>query len=183
MKTVLKYLRPQLGRMFLGFTIKFSGTIFELFLPWALAYMLDEVVPLGDKGRIFLWGGLMVVCALVCAVCNITANQKAAGVARDTTRALRHDLYAHITHLSSAQIDHVGIPSLVSRLTTDSYNVHHMVGMIQRLGVRAPILLVGGILVTATLDAYLTLVLLMVVPLIGISVTFISRKGIPFICW
>lgn len=179
MKLVLKYLRPQMWRMIWGFTIKFSGTICELFLPWALAYMLDEIVPLGDKGRIFLWGALMVVCSLVCAVCNITANQKAAGVARDTTRALRHDLYARITHLSSAQIDHVGVPSLVSRLTTDTYNVHHMIGMIQRLGVRAPILLVGGILVTATLDAYLTLVLLMVVPLIGVSVTFISRKGVP----
>ena len=61
----------------------------------------------------------------------------------------------------------------------DTYNVHHMVGMIQRLGVRAPILLVGGILVTATLDAYLTLVLVLVIPLIGVSVMFISGKGVP----
>lgn len=179
MKTILRYLRPQLWRMMWGFTIKFIGTICELFLPWALAYMLDEIVPLGDTGRIFVWGGLMVLCSLLCAISNIKANQNASGVARDTTRKLRHDLYARITRLSSAQIDRVSVPSLVSRLTTDTYNVHQMIGMIQRLGVRAPILLVGGILVTATLDAYLTLVLILVIPLIGISVTFISRKGVP----
>ena len=179
MKTILRYLRPQLWRMMWGFTIKFIGTICELFLPWALAYMLDEIVPLGDTGRIFVWGGLMVLCSLLCAISNIKANQNASGVARDTTRKLRHDLYARITRLSSAQIDRVSVPSLVSRLTTDTYNVHQMIGMIQRLGVRAPILLIGGILVTATLDAYLTLVLILVIPLIGISVTFISRKGVP----
>ena len=61
MKTILRYLRPQLWRMMWGFTIKFIGTICELFLPWALAYMLDEIVPLGDTGRIFVWGGLMVL--------------------------------------------------------------------------------------------------------------------------
>ena len=179
MKMIAHYLRPHLKRVIWGLSVKFIGTICELFLPWALAYMLDEIVPIGDVGRIFLWGGMMVLCSLLCAVSNIKANQNASGVARDTTRTLRHDLYARITHLSSAQIDRVGVPSLVSRLTTDSYNVHQMIDRVQRLGVRAPILLVGGILVTATLDAYLTRVLLLVIPLIGISVTFISRKGVP----
>ena len=92
---------------------------------------------------------------------------------------MRHSLYRRIAYLSCAQIDKIGVPSLVSRLTTDTYNVHQLVGRAQRLGVRAPILLVGGLLMTLTLDVPSTLILLSVVPLIGISATVISMKGIP----
>ncbi len=179
MKKILEFLRPSYGRMAIGFLIKFIGTITELFLPWILSYMIDEVIPTGRVGQIFLWGGAMVVCSGICVWGNITANRKASAVARDTTRSLRHALFSRISYLSSAQIDRVTVPSLVSRLTTDTYNVHQMVGMIQRLGVRAPILLIGGLLVTLTLDAHLTLILATVIPLIGVSVTLISKKGVP----
>ncbi len=179
MRRILEFLRPCAGRMGLGFVIKFIGTIGELWLPWILTYMINNVVPQGRLGLIFLWGGLMVFCSAVCVAANITANRMASAVARDTTRAVRHSLYERIAYLSCAQIDKVGIPSLISRLTTDTYNVHQMVGMIQRLGVRAPIMLVGGILMTLTLDVPSTLVLLATVPLIGVSVTYVSMKGIP----
>ncbi len=179
MRRILDFLRPYYGRMALGFAIKFIGTITELFLPWILSYMIDDVIPTGRAGLIFLWGGAMVLCSAVCVWGNISANRKASAVARDTTRGVRHALFSSISYLSSAQIDQITVPSLVSRLTTDTYNVHQMVGMIQRLGVRAPILLIGGLMVTLTLDVQLTLILATVIPLIGVSVTFISRKGVP----
>ena len=179
MKHILNFLKPSFRRMALGFLIKFMGTISELWLPWILTYMLNEIVPRGHRGLIFLWGGLMILCSAVCVVSNVTANRMASAVARDTTRAVRHSLYSRIAYLSSAQIDSVGVPSLVSRLTTDTYNVHQMVGMIQRLGVRAPIMLIGGIFMTLTLDVPSTLILLLTVPLIGLSVTYVSMKGIP----
>lgn len=64
-------------------------------------------------------------------------------------------------------------------MTTDTYNIHQMIGMMQRLGVRAPILLLGGIFVTLTLEPVLSLVLLAVLPLIGLLVFAVSRKGSP----
>ena len=179
MKTILTFLKPRYRRMALGFLIKFVGTIGELWLPWILTHLINNIVPLGRMNLIFLWGGLMILCSAVCVVSNVTANRMASAVARDTTRAVRHSLYARIAHLSCAQIDRIGVPSLVSRLTTDTYNIHQMVGMIQRLGVRAPIMLVGGILMTLTLDVPSTLVLLATVPLIGVSVTYVSMRGIP----
>ncbi len=165
--------------MAVGLAIKFVGTIMELFLPWILSYMIDEVIPAGQMGHIFLWGGAMILCSVICVVGNISANRKASAVARDVTRSVRHDLFAKISYLSSAQIDQVTIPSLVSRLTTDTYNVHHLIGMVQRMGVRAPILLLGGLIVTLTLDVPLTLILALVIPLIGFAVISISKKGIP----
>lgn len=177
MKRILEFLRPMYGRIAWGLAIKFIGTISELFLPWILSYMIDDVIPLRRLDLVFVWGGAMLGCCVVCIAGNIVANRNAAAVARDSTRAIRHALYEKITYLSDAQIDRLGVPSLVSRLTTDTYNLHHMVGVVQRMGVRAPILVIGGILMTLTLDVPMTLVLAATVPLIGILVTLVSKKG------
>ena len=179
MRRILEFVRPHYAKMAVGLSIKFVGTIMELFLPWILSHMIDNVIPTGRIDHIFLWGGVMVLCSLICVWGNISANRRASAVARETTRSIRHALFAKISYLSSAQIDKITVPSLVSRLTTDTYNMHHMVGMAQRMGVRAPILLLGGLIVTLMQDAPLTAVLAVIVPLIGIAVTKISRKGIP----
>ena len=164
MKVILRYLRPYVPRMSLGIFIKFIGAVMELLLPWILSYMVDEVVPQRELGLILLWGGAMIVAALLALVTNIVANRMAAWVAQHTTQALRHDLFEKISYLSCSQIDRYSIPSLESRLTSDTYNVHQMIGMMQRMGVRAPILLLGGILITLTLDPVLTLVLVCTLP-------------------
>ncbi len=179
MRTIWKYVRPLTGRVAVTMLIKLIGTASELMLPWLLSYIIDDVVPQKSVGKIFLWGGAMVFFALLCVAGNVTANRKSAAVARDVTRCVRHDLYARIAYLSGAQVDAFSVPSLVSRLTTDTYNVHQMVGMVQRLGVRAPILLLGGIIITMFQDVPMALVLLATMPLIGISVTMVSVKGIP----
>ena len=177
MRRIMDFIRPLYGRIAVGLFIKFIGTVSELFLPWILSYMIDDVIPLRRTDLIFLWGGAMLVCCFACVIGNIVANRKASAVARDVTRSIRHALYERITALSEAQIDRVGVPSLVSRLTTDTYNLHQMVGMMQRLGVRTPILLLGGVGIAATLDVPMTLVMVAVIPLIGIFVTMVSRRG------
>ena len=165
--------------MALGLTIKFLGTIVELALPMILSFMIDDVVPTGDRGMIYKYGGVMFLCALTALVGNILANRVAARVARDTMESLRSALFTRISYLSSRQVDSFTIPSLESRLTSDTYNLHQTIGMMQRMGVRAPILLLGGIFVTVTLEPVLTLVLLSTLPFISIVVYFVSRKVIP----
>ena len=179
MKVILRYLRPYVPRMSLGIFIKFIGAVMELLLPWILSYMVDEVVPQRELGLILLWGGAMIVAALLALVTNIVANRMAAWVAQHTTQALRHDLFEKISYLSCSQIDRYSIPSLESRLTSDTYNVHQMIGMMQRMGVRAPILLLGGILITLPLDPVLTLVLVCTLPFLGGLVYAVSKRGIP----
>ena len=159
--------------------IKFLGTIVELALPMILSFMIDDVVPMGDRGMIYKYGGVMFLCALTALVGNILANRVAARVARDTMESLRSALFTRISYLSSRQVDSFTVPSLESRLTSDTYNLHQTIGMMQRMGVRAPILLIGGIFVTVTLEPVLTLVLLSTLPFISVVVCFVSRKGIP----
>lgn len=179
MKHILSYIRPFLGKMMIGFSIKFVGTIMDLFLPMLLSIIIDDIVPTGNRRNIFLCGVLMVICAVIAILGNIGANRMAARVARDTTEKIRNDLFRRISYLSAKQIDEFTVPSLESRLTSDTYNIHQMVGMFQRMGVRAPLLLIGGIIIAASLEPVLTLVLVAILPFIGFFVYFISKRGIP----
>ncbi len=172
----------------MGLIIKIAGTLAELTLPYILSTILDDVIPdvvetgTGNRQGIYtilLWGGLMVLGAVAALLFNIIANRMAARVARDTARSIRHDLFDSTLRLSCAQADAFTVPSLESRLTSDTYNVHHLVGMMQRLGVRAPILLLGGLLITLALDPVLTLVMLCILPLIALTVWLVSRRGVP----
>lgn len=179
MKGIFPYLKPYVPRMSVGVLTKFLGTVVELLIPWMLSYILDNIVPLKDTKRVLIWGLYMAICAVLALLMNIYANRVAASVARDTTRAIRHDLFKKISYLSCRQIDEFSIPSLESRLTTDTYNVNQVIGMMQRMGIRAPILLIGGICITMTMEPVLTLVMISVLPFITLVVWLVSRKGIP----
>ncbi len=179
MKFLIRYIKPHLPIMSLGLVIKVIGTLMDLVIPYILEHIIDVIVPSGVTKHILFWGALMIVCALIGLVGNIVANRMASAVARDTTRDVRHDLFHRISYLSPKQIDEITIPTLETRLTSDTYNIHHMVGMMQRLGVRAPILLIGGMIVTFRMEPVLSLVLLSVLPFITLAVFFISKKGIP----
>lgn len=179
MKLILRYLKPLAGTMAFGLSVKVFATLMELSLPYILSYILDSVVPMGQIAPILLWGGAMVFAALMAMLGNVIANRNAAKVAKIAARQIRHDLFDATMHLSSRQVDAFTVPSLESRLTSDTYNVHHFIGMMQRIGVRAPILLIGGICITLFLDRRLSLILLAVLPLIGISVFFITMRGLP----
>ena len=179
MSKLFNYLKPYVPRMTVGVFIKFVGTIMELLIPWILSYILDNVVPTENRQMIFAWGFAMIACSILAVVGNVLANRVAASVARDTTRAVRHDLFKKISYLSCRQIDYFSIPTLESRLTTDTYNVNQVIGMMQRLGIRAPILLIGGICITMTMEPVLTLVMISVLPFITLVVWLVSRKGIP----
>ena len=176
---ILHYVKPYVKRVFGGTSLKFLGTILDLLIPWILAYIIDTVSLQNDTNRVVMWGGVMVLCSLLAWVTNVLANRTAVGVARDATRTLRHDLLQKITRLSGGEIDRFSIPSLISRMTTDSYNVYRVIGMSQRIGIRAPILVIGGILMMLLLDPVLALILVAMLPFMALLVMYISRKGIP----
>ena len=183
MKLVIKYLKPFGISLLIGFCIKVAGTLAELALPYILSHMLDVVVPknasAGNLTPVFVWGGVMLLCAVAALVLNIVANRMAARVAKNAAQQVRHDLFAKTMRLSPKQTDAFGIPELETRLTSDTYNIHHFLGMIQRIGVRAPILLIGGITMSYFLDPRLATVMVCLLPFIGMAVFFISRRGVP----
>lgn len=179
MKMIFRYLKPFIPRISVGLTVKFIGALMDLLLPWMLSRIIDEVVPQRDMRLIALWGGGMVLAALLAWITNIIANRMAAWVSQHTTENIRHDLFEKISTLSCEQVDKFTIPSLESRLTSDTYNIHNMVNAAQRIGIRAPILLIGGILITLTLDPVLTLILVCTLPFLAVLVYSVTKRGVP----
>lgn len=178
MKTILKYARPYLKRILFGLSIKTISTLMDLLIPWMLAKIIDDVIPTGDINMIFLYGAGMILCSILCLAGNVTANRMASSVARDTTGTLRRDLFIKISYLSNTDVDKFTVPTLISRMTTDTYAVHQVVGMIQRLGIRAPLLLIGGICVTLFLDPVLTLAMIAILPIAAVIIVVITKLGV-----
>ncbi len=179
MKKIFTYILPYRRRMALGFSIKVAGTVAELFLPFILTYILKTVVAKESVGQILLWGSVMLALAICACLFNIIANRMAARVSRDFSEHVRKDLFAKTLNLSSSQVDKFTIPSLESRITTDTYNTHNFVSMMQRMGVRAPILLIGGIAITLLMDAGLSLIMIALLPFIFFIVYGIRVCGVP----
>ena len=178
MKFILRYMKPFVLSMIFGVTLKFMGTFTDLFLPSLLEYLIDDVVPTKNVRMIVICGAAMLALSLSGYFLNIVANRMASRVARDAGRKIRHDLFSRTLELSCADADKFSVASLESRLTSDTYNIHHMIGMIQRIGIRAPILLIGGIIVTLFMEPVLTLVLIAMLPLIYFVVRYVSGKGV-----
>lgn len=179
MKELLRYLRPQYARMGIGFVIKVIATLIELAIPWILSYMIDEIIPLKQVKLIYLYGFYMFLCTVFACIFNVIPNRMASKVARNVTEKIRNDLFVKTVYLSSRQTDEMTLPSLIARLTSDTYNIHNMVGMVQRLGVRAPIMFFGGILLTFTLDPVLTETMLLPLPFMVGLLVIVYKKGIP----
>jgi len=178
MKKTLSYMKPYRGGVACGLILKIIGSVSELFLPLLLDYMVDEGVPSGNVRLIAVLGVLMFVCSLAALLGNIFANRFVAYSSGRMTRDLRQALFKKITYMPCPGVDAFTVPSLVSRLTSDTYHVNQRVARTLRMGVRAPILLIGGLAFTFVLDWRLALVLLACVPLVTLSAVIITRKSI-----
>ncbi len=178
-RIITDYLKPFYGRMAFGVFFKFTGSILDLVIPAILAYIIDNVIPLNQKLPIFYWGGVMLFCAIIGMVFNIIANRMAARVASDATEVIRHDLFAKVMYFSNHQIDEITKPSVISRLTSDTYIIHQTIIRIQRLGIRAPIMFFGGIIVTLMLDPVLAIVLIAIMPVLMVIIILVSKKSMP----
>lgn len=159
--------------------VKFLATLSELMIPYILEYLIDEVVPLGRLKPVLFWGSLMLVVALITRQLNVTANRMAVVNAHNVSYDVRQALFVKTANLSGAQFDAFGLPSLISRMTSDSYNVQSCVQSFQTMCIRAPIMLLGGIAVTLTMDPVLSSILCVMVPVLLVVVICVSRYGIP----
>lgn len=179
MNRLERYIHPYWGYIFLTVFIKLGGAVLELLIPYFMEIILDHKVPLGALPEIYLYGGFMLLCAAGCLGCNILANRMSAISSGKITRAIRHDLFQKLQHLSARQLDELTVPSAESRLTSDTYNVNMLLARVQRLGIRAPILLIGGIAMMLSMDAVLALVLICLLPIIAIVVYFVTKTSVP----
>ncbi len=180
MKKILRYLNPYAKQITMGLFVKSSATIMELLLPWLLAYVIDSIIPTKKVSMVFLFGIFMLISSLLALYGNITANRLAAKISSDAIENLRNDSFSKIMSYSNRSTDKFTIPSLISRMTSDTYHIYRMFNVIQRIGIRAPILLLGSIVMMLFIDPFLAFVLIALLPIIAVVVIYISKISIPY---
>ena len=179
MKRVFRYCKPYLAVILIALALKVIGAVLDLMIPSALADIIDVAVPSGEVRNIVMFGLKMALFAVLEAIINITANLMVTRTSNRVVQSMRQDLFKKVTDLSARQMDEVTVASAVSRLTSDTYNVHHMINRVLRMGIRGPILMVGGLLVTAFEDHVLAIVMLIAVPLVAMVMVGLTKKAIP----
>ncbi|MBO7334633.1 MAG: ABC transporter ATP-binding protein [Lachnospiraceae bacterium] len=179
MRFILRYVKPIKYRLLFVLFLKAVASFLELLIPYVLEHIIDDVVLENSVFKVLLWGGIMIFLAFLVWRTNVFANRRAVKNATDTILKIRQDLFDKTMNLSGEVFDEFGLPSLTSRMTSDSYNVQNFVRMVQTMGIRAPMLLIGGITVTLIMDAGLAAILCILAPIMIVLVVFISFKGIP----
>ena len=180
MKLILRYVRRFRLYILAVMLIKLIGTGTDLLMPYVLEHLLDHVIPAASGAwPVIGWGCVMLFLTLITRILNICANRMSVRVARDSAFDIRRDLFHTALNLSGSQMDQTGLPSLISRMTSDTYNVQGFIRMIQTMGIRAPIMLVGGTIIAMTMDTGLASILCVMAPIMIILVCFVSWKGIP----
>lgn len=159
--------------------IKLLGTLSELLLPYILEHIIDGVAPRGDLRLAVFWGLLMFAAAFICRQLNVAANRRAIQTAHRVSYDIRQALFQKTVNLPGSQFDAFSLPSLISRMTSDSYNVQSAVQQLQSLCVRAPMLLIGGVAVSLMMDASLAMILVAMLPILIVVVLAVSAKGLP----
>ena len=179
MKLIFRYLGRYKKGVALAILIKFLATVMELSIPYILEHIIDDVVPSRSLARVIFWGLLMFLAALLTRQINVRANTAAVQNAHRVSYDVRQDLFAKTIRLSGGQFDAFGLPSLISRMTSDSYNVQSASQMLQTMCVRAPIMLIGGVFVSMTMDFHLAMIMVVMLPLLLGIILFVSSRGMP----
>lgn len=179
MRLCIEYAKRYTPLVLFCLITKTLASFAELAIPEILAIIIDDAVPTGDMGRVWALGGLMLGFALLTFLLNVISNRSSAKVSGRLARDIREDLFRKTLSLTASDCDRIGTSSLTSRLTSDTYNVSSFFGRLIRMGVRAPIMTVGGVILTLFIDWRLSLVLIGVLPLIFLVVYKITVKSIP----
>ncbi len=179
MKFLFGYLKKYRFIMAFGMAVKLSAAVAELMLPYVLEHLVDDVAPQQNAGLVLMWGAVMLMLVVYVRQANVKANRTAVKVAKNSIYEIRRDLFWKSVNLSGGQLDEFGLPSLNSRMTSDSYNLQSFIQSSQTMGIRAPILLLGGIFITLTMDVGLASILCIMAPILITAVVFVSMKGIP----
>jgi len=175
MKSLLKYFKGYLKETILGPVFKLLEAIFELCVPLIIAHLVDQVIPQKETSGVVMTVGALFLFASLGVVVAITAQYFSSKAAVGFTREMTKDLYDKILSLSKDKRDRIGTSSLVTRLTSDTYQIQVGINLFLRLFLRAPIIVFGSIIMAFTISPKLTLWFLGMVAILTLIIFIMSR--------
>ena len=172
MKQLLSYFKPYLKESFLAPLFKLLEAVFELLVPMVIAGIVDQSIPQKDQGHLWMQMGLLFVFTVIGV---LVAQFYSAKAAVGFTKELTNDLYRHILSLPKDSRDRLTTSSLVTRLTSDTYQIQTGINQFLRLFLRAPIIVFGAIFMAYRLSPELTFWFLVMVAILTLVIVVLSR--------
>lgn len=179
MTKLFRYLKKYRKESILAPFFKLIEVAFELTVPLIVSNIIDVGIENGDKGyivkRCLLLGllGILGLCSTL--VAQYFSAKASVGFATD----IRHALFSHIGKLSYSQLDSLGAPTLITRLTGDINQVQTGTNLTLRLVLRSPFVVFGAVIMAFTVDAKSSLVFVVAVPALAAVVFAIMLVCIP----
>jgi len=175
MKHLLSYFKPYIKESFLAPLFKLLEAVFELLVPMVIAGIVDQSIPQKDQGHLWMQMGLLFVFAVIGVLVALVAQFYSAKAAVGFAKELTNDLYRHILSLPKDSRDRLTTSSLVTRLTSDTYQIQTGINQFLRLFLRAPIIVFGAIFMAYRLSPELTFWFLVMVAILTLVIVVLSR--------
>lgn len=180
MHKLARFLKRYRVQVILGPVFKLTEAVLELIVPIITAMIIDNGVKKGDVAYVWRMGGVLLLLGAVGLCCALVCQKMASIASQGFGTVLRNEVYRHINSLSHAEIDQLGTPSLITRITNDVNQLQYAVAMLIRLVIRAPFLAIGAIVMAMILDFQMGLIFLLATPLIALVLYLVMSRSVPF---
>ena len=179
MLTLFRLLRPFRSSLAIVLALALAQSLANLYLPRLMADIVDHGIVPGDTTRILEIGGLMLLVAVLGTACAVASSYFASRTATGFGRVLRERIFDRIARFSLHQFDHFSTASLITRTTNDTTQVQQVVLMLLSMAVTAPMMAIGGVILSLSQDARLARVLIAVIPILSLVFALIMRGAVP----
>lgn len=179
MKRLLPYLNGYKREAISAPLFKIIEAIFELFVPYVVAAIIDRAIPSGNRGYVTALCGVLVLLGAVGLASTLAAQYLSAKCAVGFTTNIRIALFDHIQSLSFADMDKLGSSTLITRLTSDLNQVQTGINLTLRLLMRSPFIVFGAMAMAFTIDVKAALIFVGVIPVLSVVVFGIMLWCIP----
>ncbi|TYS67578.1 ABC transporter ATP-binding protein [Sutcliffiella horikoshii] len=177
MGRIFSYLKPYRLAVAIALLLMLTELVVELLHPLLMAKIIDEGILTGDLDAVMKWGGIMVLFSFIAFAAGVTNSFFAAHVSQSFGFDIRRGLFGKIQSFSFANFSLFPTSSLITRMTNDVTQIQNTVFMSLRIMLRAPLLVVGGVIMALIVNWQLALFLVIGVPVLFLFLVWVMKKG------
>ena len=175
-----RFLKDYVILLIIGPLCKLTEAVLELFIPLVTADIIDNGVLKGNADYVISHGLLMVAMGALGLSFALVCQKSASVTSQGFGTKLRNAMFRHINSFSHAELDKIGTPSLITRMTSDINQLQLAVAMLIRLVIRAPFLVIGALVMACTIDLKMSLIFFVASPLIAFVLYIVMNRSVPY---
>lgn len=178
MKTVFSYARPYKIPIIIALCLTFLELSVELIQPLLIAKIIDDGITAHDSSVVITWGSIMMGLAVLAFVSGIVNSYFSAHVAQSFAYDVRSATFRHLQKMTLATFLTFQSSSLITRLTNDVTIIQNFLFMSLRIMTRAPLVVIGSLMMAFFVNVQLALLLLVTAPFLAIFLWVMVKQGV-----